>query len=86
MADQLRGRALPVGSLFGDLKARTDRTLQFKVIECVGIDKQDPSDSEPAPQDPADDQDGLHHFSPPTIKRRRAHGYALAIKRLAPFF
>jgi hypothetical protein len=47
---------------------------------------QDPSDGEPVPQDPADDQDGLRDFSPPTIERRRANGYALAMKRLAPLF
>jgi len=77
---------VPDGSLTGDLKARVDRALQFKVIKVVDVDMQDPSDLEPAPQDPADDQDGLRDFSPPTIERRRAHGYALAMKRLAPLF
>src|SRR3954468_19265740 len=77
---------VPAGSLTGDLKARVDRALQFKVIKVVDIDMQDPSDSDPTPQDSADDEYGLRDFSPPTIERRRANGYALAMKRLAPLF
>ena len=77
---------VPAGALTGDLKKRVDRARQFKVIQVVDVDMQDPSDGEPRPQDPADDQDGLRDFSPPTIERRRAHGYALAMKRLAPLF
>jgi len=77
---------VPAGSLTGDLKARVDRALQFKVIKVVDVDMQDPSDGEPVPQDPADDQDGLRDFSPPTVERRRANGYTLAMKRLAPIF
>jgi hypothetical protein len=75
---------VPAGALTGDLKARVDRALQFKVIKVIDIDMQDPSDQEPVLQDPADNEDGLRDFSPPTIERRRAHGYALAMRRLAP--
>jgi NTE family protein len=77
---------VPAGSLTGDLKARVDRALQFKVIKVVDIDMQDPSDSDPTPQDSADDEYGLRDFSPPTIERRRERGHALGMKRLAPFF
>ncbi|MFL5170971.1 MAG: hypothetical protein ACJ8CX_09965, partial [Microvirga sp.] len=77
---------VPAGSLTGDLKPRVDRALQFKVIKVVDIDMQDPSDSDPTPQDSADDEYGLRDFSPPTIERRRERGHALGVKRLTPFF
>lgn len=75
---------VPAGSLTGALKAQVDRALQFKVVKVVDVDMQDPSDGEPFPQDPSDDQDGLRDFSPSTVERRRAQGYALTMKRLAP--
>jgi NTE family protein len=77
---------VPAGSLTGDLKRQVDRALQCKVIKIIDVDVQDSSESETAPQDPADDQYGLRDFSPPTIERRRERGYQLAMERLSPFF
>ena len=74
---------VPADALTGDLKRRVDRALQFKVIRCVDVDVQD--DPSASGQDAADDQYGLRDFSPPTIERRRARGYALAKTQLASF-
>ena len=70
---------VPAGSLTGDLKARVDRALQFKVIKVVDIDMQDPSDSTTRRRrNSADDEYGLRDFSPPTIERRRERGHAVS--------
>jgi hypothetical protein len=77
---------VPTEALTGDAKRRIARARQYKTVEVVDIDMQDPSETDPAQQDVADDRYGLRDFSAPTIERRRANGYALAMRRLAPLF
>ena len=79
------------GKITGKLKERVDRANRFKLIEVLDLDMQDPEHSpmpgrQEAEQDPADDQDGLRDFSPPTVERRRAHGYDFAKRQLGPWF
>jgi len=77
---------VPTEALTGDAKRRIARARQYKTVEVVDIDMQDSSETDPAQQDVADDRYGLRDFSAPTIERRRANGYALAMRRLAPLF
>src|SRR4051812_24696587 len=78
---------VPKGKIAGELKRRVDRANRFKVIRILDLDMQDPKHSPvPGRQDEADDQDGLRDFSPPTVERRRAHGYEFAQHQLGPWF
>jgi NTE family protein len=78
---------VPKGKIAGELKERVDRANRFKRIEILDLDMQDPEHSPlPGRQDAADDQDGLRDFSPPTVERRRTHGYEFARRQLGPWF
>jgi predicted acylesterase/phospholipase RssA len=78
---------VPAGKVTGDLKARVDWANEFKAIEVLDIDMQNPTvEGKPRPQDPSDDEFGLRDFSKSTVQRRRDVGYRLARERLAPIF
>lgn len=78
---------VPAEALTGDLKVRVDWASEFKTIEVIDVDMQNPTvEGKPRPQDPSDDEYGLRDFSGATVRHRRELGYRIARERLAPIF
>ena len=70
------------------LNARLDEARRYKIIDAiVNIDMQDPAATlVPAPQQAADDKDGMRDFSPETVRRRRRDAFRFAHDILRPAF
>jgi len=70
------------------LAARLDEARRYKVIDAiVNVDMQDPAATLlPAVRASADDKDGMHDFSPETVRRRRRDGFKFAHEILRPAF
>jgi NTE family protein len=85
--DELAAR-VPAESLDPWLRARLEEANRYKVLDTITeIDMQDTGGGEgPVRQDSSDDVYGLRDFSPLTVARRRADGYALARRKLLPVF
>jgi predicted acylesterase/phospholipase RssA len=75
---------VPSNKLTKALQGRVRRASQFKLIEVVNIDVQDPAPA--GGQHPADDQYGLRDFSRATVNGRRERGYAIAHRSLSAAF
>jgi len=82
--DELAALA-PAEAISPDLAARVSWAREFKMIDIIDIDMQNPS-GELRPQNAADDEFGLRDFSSGTVRRRRDAGYRIARERLAPVF
>ena len=78
-------KLIPEQSLSDKLRHEIEQARQFKLVTVVDVDMQDPSDGQPARQNPLDDHEGLRDFSPRTVEYRRAAGYIIATKRLTPY-
>jgi NTE family protein len=77
----------PAAALTDDLRDRIAWARAFKTIQIVDVDMQSPNATgEPRPEAPTDDEFGLRDFSKATVQRRRAAGYRLARRQLAPIF
>jgi hypothetical protein len=70
------------------LAARLDEARCYKIIDAiVNVDMQDPAATLlPAARASADDKDGMHDFSPDTVRRRRRDGFKFAHDILRPAF
>jgi predicted acylesterase/phospholipase RssA len=75
---------VPPDALPDDLEVRIAWARQFKSLQVVDIDMQNPSVDGKAPaQDSSDGEYGLRDFSPATVQRRREIGYRVTRARLA---
>jgi predicted acylesterase/phospholipase RssA len=78
---------VPAEAMTDEVRARIDRVREFKLVQVVNIDMQDPDASaSPAEQHETDDEDGIRDFSPRTVGRRRAAGHRIARLILSPIF
>jgi NTE family protein len=78
---------VPASAITGQLRSDVDRALAFKLVETIDIDFQNPSGGVgPAQQAAFDDDSGFRDYSAATVRARRERGYAIAEKKLRPFF